>query len=88
MNRYHDAALAETEGLLIPEEDYTVFYENNVEIGEATVTITGIGDYDGSVTVHFNIIHQPGWAYEDEGKCYYSEKGKKVTGWQEIDGNW
>ena len=74
--------------LLIPEEDYTVFYENNVEIGEATVTITGIGDYDGSVTVHFNIIHQPGWAYEDEGKCYYSEKGKKVTGWQEIDGNW
>ena len=38
------------------ETDYTVSIENNIEIGEATVTITGKGEYQGSTTVSFNIV--------------------------------
>ncbi len=35
--------------------DYTVEYKNNIEPGEATVVITGIGDYTGTIEKTFNI---------------------------------
>jgi len=35
--------------------DYTVSYENNVEIGEATATITGTGAYSGTASIGFQI---------------------------------
>lgn len=39
-------------------EDYTVSYKNNTNIGKATVTITGKGDYANitAKTVNFNIV--------------------------------
>ncbi len=36
--------------------DYTLSYENNVNVGTATVTITGAGIYSGSVSKTFKII--------------------------------
>lgn len=36
--------------------DYTVTYNNNVLVGTATVTITGIGDYAGTITTAFDIV--------------------------------
>lgn len=41
---------------LILNEDYTVKYSNNINVGKATVTIEGIGKYDGKVTKNFNIV--------------------------------
>lgn len=38
--------------------DYTVSYQNNVEIGEATVTVTGKGALGGSVQKKFTIASQ------------------------------
>lgn len=36
--------------------DYTLSYSNNINVGTATVTITGIGEYlTGSIAVNFNI---------------------------------
>ena len=35
--------------------DYTVIYSNNVEVGTATITITGIGEYTGTRTATFKI---------------------------------
>ncbi|MBD5583621.1 MAG: hypothetical protein HDQ88_00855, partial [Clostridia bacterium] len=35
--------------------DYTVEYADNVDLGRATVTLTGTGNYTGSKTVHFTI---------------------------------
>lgn len=35
--------------------DYTVSYENNIKAGTATVTVTGIGVYDGTVCTTFTI---------------------------------
>ena len=35
--------------------DYTVAYENNVNVGTATITITGKGNYTGTITKTFEI---------------------------------
>ncbi|MGI6689369.1 MAG: hypothetical protein ACOX63_00715 [Christensenellales bacterium] len=41
---------------LVKDTDYTLAYENNTNAGQATVTVTGIGNYAGDVVkVHFNI---------------------------------
>ena len=45
-----------TFGKLTEGVDYTVIYKNNVEIGTATATITGIGKYSGTITKTFKII--------------------------------
>lgn len=37
-------------------EDYTLTYSNNVNVGTATITINGIGNYTGSKKVNFNIV--------------------------------
>lgn len=44
---------------LDPRTDYTVTYENNTEIGTATATIEGTGNYTGTVTKTFRIIKVP-----------------------------
>ena len=36
--------------------DYTVAYANNTVVGEATVTVTGTGNYSGEATATFNIV--------------------------------
>lgn len=40
---------------LVKDRDYTVEYKDNVEVGEATVTINGIGSCDGAMTETFTI---------------------------------
>lgn len=35
--------------------DYTLSYSNNIEAGTATVTVTGIGYYEGSKNATFTI---------------------------------
>ncbi|MGN0613294.1 MAG: hypothetical protein ACI4JB_05275, partial [Porcipelethomonas sp.] len=43
-------------GILISGEDYTLRYTDNEKVGTATVTADGIGNYNGSRTVSFNIV--------------------------------
>ena len=43
------------EKVLTEDTDYTVSYENNTNVGTATVTITGKGNYTGTVLVEFMI---------------------------------
>jgi len=38
------------------DNDYELSYENNINIGEATLTVTFKGNYDGTKVLHFNII--------------------------------
>ncbi|MEE3392101.1 MAG: GH25 family lysozyme [Lachnospiraceae bacterium] len=42
--------------LLTPGTDYTAAYSNNVNVGKATVKLTGINAYKGTLTVNFDII--------------------------------
>lgn len=43
---------------LVKNTDYTVTYSNNKKVGKATVKITGIKNYSGSVKKTFNILPQ------------------------------
>ena len=54
--------------LLTAGEDYTLVYENNVEPGTASVTVTGVADkgYTGSVTIQFTIQAAPQTPTEPE----------------------
>ncbi|SFB12776.1 Fibronectin type III domain-containing protein [Acetitomaculum ruminis DSM 5522] len=62
-------------------EDYDVTYEDNVEVGTATVTVSGIGDYQGDVTSSFEIVaanlSDLDLAYELE-KSTYTYTGKAI----------
>ncbi|MBE6006202.1 MAG: hypothetical protein E7238_03460 [Sarcina sp.] len=37
------------------DTDYSITYSNNTNVGAATITITGRGDYEGTVTKYFKI---------------------------------
>lgn len=42
---------------LVKDTDYTITYKNNIEIGKASLTVNGKGNYAGySKTVNFNIV--------------------------------
>lgn len=41
---------------LVVNEDYTLSFANNVNLGPATVTVTGMGQFSGSVTKTFFIV--------------------------------
>ena len=43
---------------LVKGEDYTVAYSNNINIGVATITVTGIGNYTGGIVKHFSIVDE------------------------------
>jgi len=45
---------------LVKNVDYEIFYENNINVGTATATIMGIGNYKGSISNEtFTIIQKP-----------------------------
>lgn len=48
---------------LVNGKDYTLTWKNNTNIGTASVTIKGKGDYNGSVTKTFRIVVQKNAAY-------------------------
>ena len=61
--------------------DYTVSYKNNVKIGTATVIVTGIGKYTGTVERTFPIL--PGKT--TRGDMFNLANNVKVT-WKEVPG--
>ena len=44
---------------LVENTDYKVSYKNNTNVGDATVTISGVGNYTGKITKNFKIINRP-----------------------------
>lgn len=46
-------------GTLIPGTDYALTYENNQNAGEASLTLTGLGIYGGTVRLTFRIERAP-----------------------------
>ena len=44
---------------LVKDKDYTLTYKNNINVGTATITITGKGSYTGTKSVTFRIIDAP-----------------------------
>ena len=42
--------------VLEKDRDYTLDYSNNLNVGTATITVTGIGNYTGTITEQFEIV--------------------------------
>lgn len=67
--------------LIFEERDYTLKYENNVNVGTADITITGKGNYTGVLVRHFKITEKPIDEAEyielDEENFVYDGKAKK-----------
>ena len=66
---------------LIEQQDYEVRFEDNIEPGTATVTITGIGSYTGTVTRTFRIVV----GKTTRGDMFNLANNVKVT-WKEVPG--
>ena len=66
---------------LVEGRDYTVYYANNVEVGEATAIVVCAGEYRGFKLAKFAITpsetpaHAPGWANENGGWYFYDGDG-------------
>ena len=72
----HDEALT-------VNKDYTMTIENNTEPGEATITVTGKGDFKNTLVKTFK-INRVGWEDKDGLKYYYN--GELSKGITEIEG--
>lgn len=67
---------------LVKGTDYEVSYTDNVNTGTATVTITGKGNYTGSITKTFNILPLvviPSWDTPDSFEYDKSQKTMEAT---------
>ena len=62
---------------------YTVKYSNNTKIGKATVTITGTGNYTGTITKTFKILPKKGTI----SSLKSSAKKKMTVKWSTISGS-
>ncbi|MDO4869065.1 MAG: hypothetical protein Q4A65_02060 [Bacillota bacterium] len=72
------AVTVEARGKLLQEgTDYTIVYSNNKNVGAGIVTITGTGDYTGTVDVAFNIKPKAAAIKTPKrGKTYITAKWK------------
>ena len=66
--------------------DYKVAYENNVEIGQATVTIIGKGNYKGRITKTFDITQIDISGYKINMGTRFEYTGRPLTTYPYIPG--
>lgn len=71
---------------LINGTDYSVIYEKNVNIGTAKVTITGMGNYTGTVDKSFTIRAKIGKTFS-YGKNKYKVTGTSTVAFSGISNN-
>ena len=51
-----EVTLTDNDYILIKDKDYSLSYTNNLNIGTGLLTITGLGDYTGTIVKSFNIL--------------------------------
>jgi hypothetical protein len=70
----------ELETDLVYGEDYTISYANNVNVGTATATITGMGNYQGTLTYDFKIVREMNIAFSETNAwaSYYAEEDLQI----------
>ena len=84
---------------LVKGTDYTLSYSNNVNVGQATVYVTGRGNYTGSFNMKFEIVegytgvpmyryYNP-WSGEHFYSCDFQERNALVdAGWRSEGIGW
>ena len=63
-------------------KDYKVSYNSNKEIGEASITVTGLGNYTGTAKVTFHILPKK----INIKKATYSAANKADVSWKKTSG--
>jgi hypothetical protein len=60
--------------------DFTIAYTNNTNVGTATVTFTGMGNYQGTATKTFSILRELNISFTDtrQGATYYAEENLAI----------
>ncbi len=61
-------------------KDFTISYTNNVNVGTATATITGMGNYQGTLTYDFKIVREMNIAFSETNAwaSYYAEEDLQI----------
>ena len=71
---------------LVSGTDYTVSYSNNINVGQATVTVTGHGNYTDEVSTTFTIANNTTPDTEGEASVNIGTTGKTTyTGTRDLD---
>lgn len=69
-------------------QDFKVTYSNNKNAGQATVTVTGKGNYTGTAKAYFVIAPTTqGW-FKSGTSWFYKTKSGLASGWRQISGTW
>ncbi len=65
---------------LVYGTDYTISYANNVNVGTATATITGKGNYQGTLTYNFEIVREVEIAFSETNTwaSYYAAEDLQI----------
>ena len=65
---------------LVYGSDYTISYANNVNVGTATATITGKGNYQGTLTYNFEIVREVEIAFSETNAwaSYYAAEDLQI----------
>ena len=71
---------------LVENVDYTVRYSNNVEVGTATATITGKGNYSSTKSTTFTIEKKPDGSSGNTGSGGSTEPTKTSIGNETVSG--
>lgn len=66
-------------GTELSEDDYQVTYANNVNVGEASVTVTGTGNYVGSARGSFAVLPRKATIVPDAASKAYGENDPQLT---------
>lgn len=59
------------------EGDYSIAYSNNIDEGEATITITGTWAYSGTITKHFTIVKE--YFTVSDFTYHHAKEGEEVN---------
>ena len=70
---------------LINEKDYSLTYENNKDIGNASIIVAGKGSYDGKLTLPFEILANQFSVSQYDGYAIYT--GQATTGGAKVEVN-
>ena len=61
------------------DKDYKLSYKNNTNVGTATITVTGKGNYTGTKSITFNIkSNKTTYSVKSKDTKYYNIKNKKI----------
>ena len=65
---------------LVYGKDFTISYANNVNVGTATATITGMGNYQGTLTYDFKIVREMYITFSETNAwvSYYAEEDLQI----------